>query len=103
MRYFNLNIIYYIVYYIYRSANYFEKIKKKMASISFIVVIALALTLKGSCVQTLVQTKKASHFEVDLETKQKERSPSCQKRNSCETANHFYVYKHQVVYICLYR
>ena len=27
------------------------------------------LTLKGSCVQTLGQTKKASHFEVDLETK----------------------------------
>ena len=50
------------------------------------------LTLKGSCVQTLGQTKKASHFEVDLETKQKERSPSCQKRNSCETANHFYEY-----------
>ena len=49
------------------------------------------LTLRGSCVQTLGQTKKASHFEVDLETKQKERSPSCQKRNSCETANHFYV------------
>ena len=55
------------------------------------LLFIIALTLKGSCVQTLGQTKKASHFEVDLETKQKERSPSCQKRNSCETANHFYV------------
>ena len=35
------------------------------------MIVLIALTLKGSCVQTLGQTKKASHFEVDLETKQK--------------------------------
>ena len=51
------------------------------------LLFIIALTLKGSCVQTLVQTKKASHFEVDLETKQK-KGHHLAKRNSCETANH---------------